>query len=117
MAMRQDDSRQIVTIFFEKIEVGDRNINAVRGLLRETHARINDDHLIAVPDAHAVHPKLADPAERYNFYLVHWVMVTRQRATRRVVSFSTGVGIFGILRKPRQIENMLRTLASLSGLA
>ena len=73
VAVRQDDRGQIVAIFFEKIEIRDRNIDAVRRFLGKSHAGVDDDHLIAVADAHAVHPELADAAERNYFDLFHLI--------------------------------------------
>ena len=69
--MCEDDRGQVVTIFFEKIKIWYRNINPKRRLLRKTHARINDDHFVAIANAHAVHPKFADAAQRNNFYFSH----------------------------------------------
>ena len=54
----------VVAILFEKIEVGNANINPVGGLFGESHARVEDEHLISVSHSHAIHPKLADTAER-----------------------------------------------------
>ena len=71
VAVREDDRGQIVAIFFEKIEIWNRDIDAKRRFLRKAHPGIDDYHLVAVPDSHAVHPKFADPAERDYFDLAH----------------------------------------------
>src|SRR5437868_14149700 len=51
MAMGKDNRRQIVAIFFEKIEIWDRDIDPERRFLRKTHSRIDDDHLIPITTA------------------------------------------------------------------
>ena len=61
----EDQGGQVVAIFFEKIEIRDRDVDAIRRFFGKSHAGIDDDHLVAVPDAHAVHPELADAAKRY----------------------------------------------------
>ena len=71
VSVRQYQRGQITAKFFQKIEIRYRNINAVRSFFGKAHSRVNDDHLIAVTDAHAVHPEFADAAKRYNFYSFH----------------------------------------------
>ena len=63
----QHQRRQVIAVFFKKIEIGNGNIDTEGRFLGKAHAGINNDHLIAVPDAHAVHPEFADAAERYDF--------------------------------------------------
>ena len=63
VAVREDDRGQVVAIFFEKIEIRNRYVDAIRRFLGKAHAGVDDDHLIGVPDAHAVHPEFADPAQ------------------------------------------------------
>jgi hypothetical protein len=65
--MSQNDSDDVLAILFEKIEVWDTNINAIGSLFRKAHARVEDEHFIPVSHSHAVHPKLADTAERNDF--------------------------------------------------
>lgn len=67
----EDYRRQVVSIFLEKIEIRYRNIDSVRRFFGKAHAGVHYDHLVAVPDAHAVHPELTDAAERYYFDLAH----------------------------------------------
>ena len=71
VAVGEDDGGQVVAIFFEKIEIRYRNIDPKRRFLRKAHAGVDNDHLIGVSDAHAVHPKLADPTKWYNFYFAY----------------------------------------------
>ena len=71
VAVRQDDRGQVVAIFLEKIEIRDRDIDTERRLLRKAHPGIDDDHLVGIADAHAVHPEFADTAERNYFNFVH----------------------------------------------
>src|SRR2546421_6935095 len=67
----EDDRGQVVAVFFEKIKIGNRDVDAERRLFGKTHPGIDDDHLVGVADAHAVHPEFADAAERDYFYLIH----------------------------------------------
>jgi hypothetical protein len=60
----KNDCCDVVAIGFEKIEVGYADVNTVGGLFGKAHARVKDEHLILVSHGHAIHPKLADPAER-----------------------------------------------------
>ena len=69
--VRENDRGQVVAIFFEKIEIRDRDIDAIRRFLGKAHSGIDDDHLVAIADAHAVHPELADAAQWNYFDLVH----------------------------------------------
>lgn len=62
MAVRQNDRRQVVSILFEEIEVRDGDVDTKRCFFRKTHSGIDDDHLITIPDAHAVHPEFTDTA-------------------------------------------------------
>jgi len=84
MTMGKDNGGQVITIFFEKVEIGNRDIDAKRCFLREAHARIDNDHLAAVSDAHTVHPEFADAAERNYFYLIHfyggWAELSQKRS-------------------------------------
>ena len=71
VAVREDNGGQVVAVLFEKVEIRYRNVDAERRFLWKTHTGVDDDHLVAVPDTHAVHPELADPAKRYDFDLFH----------------------------------------------
>jgi hypothetical protein len=63
MTVSEDDGGDVVAIGFEKLEVWNRDVDAVRGLLREAHAGVENNHLVAVSQSHAIHSKLADTAE------------------------------------------------------
>src|SRR5216683_5817085 len=54
----------VVAVLFEKIEVGNANVNTVGGLFGKSHTRVQDEHLIPESHSHTIHPKLADTAER-----------------------------------------------------
>ncbi len=71
VSVRENDRRQVVTIFFEKVEIRYADINPERRLLRKSHSRVDDDHLVLVANAHAVHAEFADAAERYYFQFCH----------------------------------------------
>ena len=71
VAVSKDDRGQIVAIFFEKIEIRDGNVHAERRFFRKAHSGIDDYHFVLIPDAHAVHPKFADPAKRYDLNFAH----------------------------------------------
>ena len=62
VSVRQHESGEVIAVFFEEIKVRDRDVDTIRRLLGKTHAGIDDDHLIAVADTHAVHPEFADTA-------------------------------------------------------
>ena len=81
VAVGEDDRGEVIAIFFEKIEVGNGNVDTERRFLGKAHARVDDDHLVAEPDAHAVHPEFTDPAERYYFYLSHCKYLTLKYIT------------------------------------
>ena len=75
------DGGQVVAILLEEIEVRDRDIDTKRRLFGKTHAGIDHDHFVAVPDAHAIHSKFADAAQRYYFKFVHRHLIkTRSRS-------------------------------------
>src|SRR5690606_40668462 len=63
VAVGQYDRREVVSVFFKKIKIGDRNIYPKRRLFGKAHAGVDDDHLIAISDAHAVHSEFADAAQ------------------------------------------------------
>src|SRR5437868_13786263 len=54
----------VVAVFVKKIEVGNGNVDAVGRLFGKAHARVENQHLVAVAHSHAIHSKLADTAER-----------------------------------------------------
>ena len=54
----------VLTILFEEIEVRNANVNPVGGFFWKPHARVKDEHFILISHSHAIHPKLADAAER-----------------------------------------------------
>src|SRR6266536_2362327 len=101
----EDYRGDVVAVLFEEVEVGNVNIDAVGRLFRQTHAGIKDDHVIPVTHRHAIHPKLADTAERddlqniTHFFLLsnsseaaQWPMVTIENAwdESRHVSIAQG---------------------------
>src|SRR6266545_2347280 len=64
VSVSEDYCSDTVTILFEEIEVGNTNVNPVSCLFGKTHAGVEDKHLVLVAHSHAIHPKLADAAER-----------------------------------------------------
>jgi hypothetical protein len=58
----------VVAILFEEVEIRNANVNAVSGLFRKAHSGVEDEHLILITHSHAIHPKLADTAERNDLY-------------------------------------------------
>src|SRR2546421_4697107 len=64
VSVGQDDSGDVLAVLFEKLEIRNGNINAVRAFFRKSHARVEDEHLVLVAHGHTIHPKLADTAER-----------------------------------------------------
>ena len=79
VSVSEDDRRQIVAVFFEKVEIGNRNIYAEWRFFGKSHTGVDNDHFVGVPDAHAVHPKFADAAERNYFNFIHYDVLNRMR--------------------------------------
>src|SRR5688572_32832852 len=77
VAVRENDSGNVIAIFFEDIEIGDADIDAVDALFGESHAGIDDDHLVTASHKRAIHPKLADTAERYDLEHTHFCYSSR----------------------------------------
>jgi len=77
MTVGQDNRSDVIAKLFKEIKVRDTDVNSVCGLFRKTHAGIEDQHLIPITHGHAVHPKLADTAERNNLqYTIHlWTLL------------------------------------------
>src|SRR6266496_18940 len=67
MAVGEDNGRDLVPILFKYIKIRNGDIDAVDTLFGKAHAGIDDDHLVAKAQQRAIHPKLADAAERDNF--------------------------------------------------
>ena len=91
VSVGQDYRGDVVAILFEKIEVGNANVNTVGGLFGKSHARVQDEHLIPVSHSHAIHPKLADAAERNDLQdITHFwsVLNSPGRGLHRTVSCS-----------------------------
>src|SRR5690349_1307935 len=66
MTVSQYDRGDIVLVLVKEGEVWNRNVDAVSGFFRETHSRIENEHLVCIAHGHTIHPKLADTAERDN---------------------------------------------------
>src|SRR6185437_5777822 len=66
VTVREDDGGDRVAIFVEKIEIRDRNVDAVSRFLGKAHPGVENQHLVAVAHSHAIHSKLADTAEWYD---------------------------------------------------
>jgi hypothetical protein len=66
VSMSEDDGSDVIAILFKDVEIGNADIDAVDTFLGESHARIDDDHLVTAAHKRAVHPKLADTAEGYD---------------------------------------------------
>src|ERR1044072_3790363 len=63
VAVRQNDGGDVVAVLVEKTKVRNGNVDAVSRLFRKAHPGVENQHLIAVTNRHAVHSKLADAAE------------------------------------------------------
>ena len=99
----QDQSREVIPVLFEKIEVRDGDMDPVRSLLRKAHAGVDDDHLIAVADAPAIQAELADAAQGDYFYLIQKLYLNRQCLAAILTQAEAG----GIAREIR--ENTRKT--------
>ena len=89
VAVGQDQGRQVVPVFFEKIEIWDRNVDTKGRFFGKAHARVDQDHLVAVTDAHAIHSEFTDPAERYYFNFIHLLIArTSLNSIHKTISIS-----------------------------
>jgi hypothetical protein len=64
VAVREHYRGDVVAILFEEFKVRNGDVNTIGRLFRKAHPGVEYQHLVAVPQSHAVHPKLADTAER-----------------------------------------------------
>jgi hypothetical protein len=64
VSVGKNNGGNVIAILFEKIEVGNADVNAIGRLFGKTHAGVEDEHLILISHSHAIHSKLADAAER-----------------------------------------------------
>src|ERR1051325_1396129 len=83
VTVREDYGGDIVAVLVQKIEVWDRNIDAICRLLGKAHPGVENQHLVAVPHRHAIHSKLADTAE--------WDDL--EDASHKVQQYSTQFGV------------------------
>src|ERR1051325_1212222 len=67
VAVSENYGRDVVTKLFENLKIRNTNIDAIDALFGKTHARIQDEHLVAKAQQSTVHPELADAAEGNNF--------------------------------------------------
>ena len=63
VSVSEDDGGYVLPIRFEKLEVRNRNINAVSRLFMKAHYGVEDNHLVAISKSHAIHSKLTNTAE------------------------------------------------------
>lgn len=56
----------VIPILFEEVKIRNANVYTVGIFLGESHACVKDEHFISVTHSHAIHPELADTAERDN---------------------------------------------------
>ena len=66
VAVRKHDAMHMLAIFEQVRNVGDDDVNAQQLGFGEHQAGVNYDDVIAEADGHAVHPELAQPAQRNN---------------------------------------------------
>src|ERR1043166_8642003 len=64
VSVREDDGSDVVLVLVEKTKVWNRNIDAVSRFLGKAHPGVENQHLVTVPQSHAIHSKLADTTER-----------------------------------------------------
>lgn len=67
VSMGEDDRGDFVAILFEDLEIRNADIDSVDALFGKPHAGVDDDHLVAIAQQRAIHPKLADAAEGDDF--------------------------------------------------
>src|SRR2546421_3035062 len=78
MPMRKNDRGDVVAKLFEDFKIGNANVDAVDALFGKAHARVENEHLVAIAHQRAVHPELADAAEGNNFKDVsHYLLCAR----------------------------------------
>src|SRR5215213_457542 len=60
----KNDGGDVVLVFVKKTKIWDRHIDAIGRFLRKAHPGVENQHLVAVAQSHAIHSKLADTTER-----------------------------------------------------
>jgi hypothetical protein len=63
VTVREDDGGDVVFVLVEKTKIRNRDIHAVGRFLGKAHPGVENQHLVAVPQSHAIHSKLADTTE------------------------------------------------------
>ena len=64
VAMREDDGTNMITVLEQIGDVGNDDIDAQEFGFGEHQSGVDDDDVIGPADGHAVHPELAQAAER-----------------------------------------------------
>ena len=64
MTMREDDGTNMITVLEQIGDVGNDDIDAQEFGFGEHQSGVDDDDVIGPADGHAVHPELAQAAER-----------------------------------------------------
>ena len=70
VAVGEDDGADLVAVFDEVADVGDDDVDAEQLFFGEHQAGVDDDDVILPSEGHAVHPELAEAAQRYDFQLL-----------------------------------------------
>src|SRR6266404_6938969 len=63
VSMGEDYRGDLVAILFEDLEIRNADIDPIDALFGKPHARVDNDHFVAITQQRAIHPKLADAAE------------------------------------------------------
>src|SRR5215213_10935931 len=66
VTVSEDYRSDIVAVLVQKVEIRDRNVDSIRGFFRKSHSGVENQHLVAETNSHAIHSKLADAAEWYD---------------------------------------------------
>jgi lysozyme len=67
VSVGENDRSNLVAILFEDLKVRNANVDAIDALFGKPHAGVDNDHLVAITQQRAIHPKLADAAEGDDF--------------------------------------------------
>src|ERR1043165_378629 len=66
VTVRENDRGDVVFKFVEKPKIRNGNVDAVSRFLGKAHPGVENQHLVAVAQRHAIHSKLADTTQRYD---------------------------------------------------
>src|ERR1041385_1744031 len=64
VTMRENNRGDVIFVLVQKTKIRNRDIDAVSRFLGKAHPGVENQHLVAVAQSHAIHSELADTTER-----------------------------------------------------